>query len=290
MKNQSLGTRVLWLAMLTYLLSTLTACGMAGVQSNSRIGNNLPGSGDGQGNPINPTPGNGDGEEPAGPEEPAEVSYWKGALFTGDNSIVAFDNARKDLKTTFMKMDSNLQDPDLAELSMMNSEINGTVQKMSKAALKQALLDLNMGDKDRCLIHMTSHGSKSAFYLVSQGGMTPTEFDEILDETCGTRPTVLLISACYSGIFTDSSAMQQDNRIILSAARKDRTSFGCSAEAEYTYWDGCLLDNLESSTSWSNLYDNVTECITRKEGSGFTPSLPQKFIGSAVTNLPYLGQ
>lgn len=290
MKSQSLGTRVLWLAILTYMLSTLTACGMAGVQNNARYGNNLPGSGNGDGNPNNQIPGGGDGEEPEEPQEPEESFHWKGALFTGDDSINAFDNARKDIKATFLKMDSKMQDADLAELSMKSSEINGTVEKMSKAALKKALTDLNLGDKDHCLIHMTSHGSKSAFFLVDQGGMTPSELDAILDETCGTRPTVLLISACYSGIFTDSADMQQDNRIILSAARKDRTSFGCSAEADYTYWDGCLLDNLESSTSWSNLYDNVTECITKKEGSGFTPSLPQKFIGSAVTNLPYLGQ
>ena len=51
---------------------------------------------------------------------------------------------------------------------------------------------------------------------------------------------MVLVSACYSGVFVGPS-MQKKNRIILTAARQDRTSFGCSAENEYTYWDSCLI-------------------------------------------------
>ena len=272
------------LILFLFLSGVLVACGNElVVKSHGQPGqNNSDSSGD---KDDEGDDGNGDNGDDNGNQDPDY--FWKGAVFTGDNSISAFDNARRDLKAAFMEMDSSIHTDEIAELSMNKNE---GVRSMSKANLKKALMDLNLGDKDRCLIHMTSHGSQQAFYLVNQGGMTPTEFDAILDETCGTRPTVLLISACYSGIFSDSAAMRQDNRIILTAARKDRTSFGCSAEAEYTYWDGCLLDNLKKSTSWENLYDNINSCITKKEGSGFTPSLPQKFIGNSVKDLPYLGK
>ena len=52
---------------------------------------------------------------------------------------------------------------------------------------------------------------------------------------CQARPTVVVISACYSGIFVDGLAAP--NRMIMTAARRDRSSFGCSEDATYPYFD-----------------------------------------------------
>jgi hypothetical protein len=80
--------------------------------------------------------------------------------------------------------------------------------------------------------------------------------------------------------------MQKPNRIILTAAREDRTSFGCGAENEYTYWDGCLIDSLPASDSWKSLYGNIQQCVQRKESRGrFKPSLPQAYFGPQVSDL-----
>jgi len=85
-------------------------------------------------------------------------------------------------------------------------------------------------------------------------------------------------------VFVDPVA--KPNRIILTAAREDRTSFGCSPEATYTYWDGCLIDNFQTVDTWVALYDNVKSCIENKEsGGGFTPSYPQGFFGTEVQEL-----
>ena len=132
---------------------------------------------------------------------------------------------------------------------------------------------------------MTSHGSPSGFYIRNGASITPKLLDSILDRACGDRPTVVLVSACYSGIFVNKT-MQKPNRIILTAAREDRTSFGCSPENEYTYWDGCLIDSLPASESWKSLYGNIQQCVKRKESRGrFIPSLPQAYFGQQVSDL-----
>src|SRR5262249_8114076 len=115
--------------------------------------------------------------------------------------------------------------------------------------------------------------------------ITPKMLDKILDQSCSDRPTVVLISACYSGVFVGPS-MQKKNRIILTAARQDRTSFGCSAEYEYTYWDSCLINSLPTSDNWKSLYGTIQQCVRTKESQGhFKPSFPQAYFGDQVSDL-----
>ena len=142
-------------------------------------------------------------------------------------------------------------------------------------------MDLDVGPDDGCAVFMTSHGSRSGFYIKSDNTLTPNKLDSILDAACGERPTVVLISACYSGVFMD--ALKADNRIIMTAARKDRTSFGCSAEATYTYWDSCMIEELPEANTWTELYSTVTACIEVKESRGnFKRSFPQASFGSIL--------
>jgi len=84
--------------------------------------------------------------------------------------------------------------------------------------------------------------------------------------------------------------MQKPNRILLTAAAQDRTSFGCSAESDYTYWDGCLIDNLARSDGWPALYYAIVQCVESKESRGnFLPSKPQGYISVAMANLKMTG-
>ena len=208
---------------------------------------------------------------------------WKAALMTGDDSIDAFDNARKTLTSEFLNM--GVLPANIRELSMNPRERKGGSMPSSAGNLAGALQQLSIGDQDACLIHMTSHGSPQGFYLRNAPAITPQKLDSILDQTCGERPTVVLISACYSGVFVGPS-MQKKNRIILTAARKDRTSFGCSAENEYTYWDSCLIDSLPKADSWKSLYGTIQQCVQTKESrGGFQASLPQAYFGEEVSNL-----
>src|ERR1700745_3303316 len=80
--------------------------------------------------------------------------------------------------------------------------------------------------------------------------------------------------------------MLKTNRIILTAARRARTSFGCSAENEYTYWDGCLINSLPKADTWQSVYGAIQRCVQKKESNGrFLPSLPQAYFGAQVSDL-----
>lgn len=241
----------------------------AGVDDHSPDG--APGS--------SPDAGPGSGDPDAGPTG----TVWKVTLMTGDDSISAFDNAREQIWSLF-ETDGVLAE-NAIQLSRDSGMQIGGVRATSVDNFEDAMMDLNVGPNDGCAVFMTSHGTQDGFYIRGQSYLTPSRLDQILDDACGDRPTVALISACYSGVFVDPVA--QPNRIILTAAREDRTSFGCSSEATYTYWDGCLIDNFDSSDTWAGLYDNITACIETKESTGgFTPSLPQGYFGEDVRDLP----
>jgi hypothetical protein len=208
---------------------------------------------------------------------------WKATLMTGDDSITAFDNARKTLKSEFLHM--GVTSDNIKELSMSPIERKRGSLPSSAVNLAGALRDLSIGDQDACLIHMTSHGSPQGFYLRNAAPISPKTLDGILNRACGDRPTVVMISACYSGVFVGPS-MQKKNRIILTAARQDRTSFGCSAENQYTYWDACLIDSLPKAETWKSLYGTIQQCVQTKESKGqFKPSLPQAYFGEEVSDL-----
>ena len=223
---------------------------------------------------------------PVAPQSAAGVASnltWKATLITGDDSIEAFDNARKTLKSEFLQMGVTANN--IKELSVDRHERRRGSLPSTAGNLAGALRDLSVGDQDACLIHMTSHGSTAGFYIRNSAPITPQLLNTILDRACGDRPTVVLVSACFSGIFVNRT-MQKPNRIILTAAREDRTSFGCSAENEYTYWDGCLIDSLPTSESWKSLYGDIQQCVKTKETRGrFVPSLPQAYFGKQVSDL-----
>ncbi len=212
---------------------------------------------------------------------------YKGILAAGDNEINAFDNGRKTVKGLFTS--AGVQGGNLIELSRQSSEQVNGVRATSVAGIEQAMSDLNVGDGDACVLFLTSHGNKQTWFVRGSSGLTPDKLDQILDASCGNRPTVALISACYSGIFIGPLA--HPNRVVLTAASATNTSFGCSPEATYTYWDGCLIDHFNQASTWEDLYRRVTGCIEGKESAaGVTPSRPQAHFGADVANLSILNR
>ncbi len=107
----------------------------------------------------------------------------------------------------------------------------------------------------------------------------------MMDENCGRAPTVAIVSGCYSGIFL-GQATEGPNRIILTAARRDRTSFGCSADEDSTYFDACLFDAWPHSRTWEVLFDRTADCVRRKESVlRFQFSIPQAWFGDNMRNV-----
>ena len=136
---------------------------------------------------------------------------------------------------------------------------------------------------DACLLWMSSHGREEGFYMVGQEFLTPNELDRILDKTCGENPTVIMVSACHSGVFLE---LQANHRVILTAAHRDKTSFGCGVKNVYTFWDQCILKYYPWSKTFEGLSYRSNICIKNREGEeDVIPSEPQAFFGKNVRYL-----
>ena len=211
----------------------------------------------------------------------AQTFTWKGIFIAGDDSIQNFDNSRMELSRmmgAYTKMDAIqfTSTRHLVSESVFPATINNIVSVMNSTPVK---------NNEGCFIHMTSHGAKhQGFYLSMSGILTPDLFAQLVNKRCGNAPTIILISACYSGQFLTQS-LKGENRIIMTAAIEDRPSFGCSADTEYTYWDACLLAEIPHAKTWLQVANNVQSCIEKKETEeGFPGSFPQSFFGTNTTS------
>jgi hypothetical protein len=129
-----------------------------------------------------------------------------------------------------------------------------------------------------CFLYFTSHGSQNGV-LVGNSVVDPRTIARLVNEACADRMTVVVISACFSGVFIP--ALQTENRMILTAARPDRASFGCGEANMYTFFDQCFLESIPQSRDFTALAGNVQNCVANREVvEGATPpSEPQVMIG-----------
>ena len=135
-----------------------------------------------------------------------------------------------------------------------------------------------------CFLYFTSHGAPQGI-IFGEYGLSPDVMARMVDDYCGDRPTVVVVSACYSGVFIP--ALANDNRMILTAARPDRTSFGCGDDYQYTFFDQCVLESLPVSQTFPDMAKRAQDCVAareQKEGM-MPPSEPQVFVGDRIAPL-----
>ena len=78
-------------------------------------------------------------------------------------------------------------------------------------------------------------------------------------------------------------ALASANRMVLTAARPDRSSFGCGEADRYPYFDECFLSSISGARTLPALATAVQGCVaTREVKEGMKPpSEPQLFIAVA---------
>lgn len=219
---------------------------------------------------------------PLAPASAATPKSWRVVMIAGDSSAPVFDNA-------VTKLGELLAGKKGVELRALTSD--GIYSSEERPLATAQSIDDALGDNlaQGCLVFMTSHGTVDGLYLrhdIDHGRMlSPGRLGRILDKRCGDRPTVIVASACHSGVFI-AKATRGDNRIILTAARDDRVSFGCGADFEYTYFDECLLKAWPKGGTWQQLFDRTSTCVRLKESElSEAPSMPQAYFGKGVKDL-----
>lgn len=191
-----------------------------------------------------------------------------------------FDNARRDVSAGFERL--GVDPANLEQFSVRPEQYrNPDLQESDSHTIATALWDLSDRTSAGCLVYMSSHGSPDGLVL-GDGILRPTELKAMLDNSCAGRPTVVILSACFSGVFVP--ALEGPNRFVLTAARADRTSFGCGDNDRYPFFDDCVLSSLPRSTDFPSLAKDVETCVSRKEQEAhlFPPSDPQLSVGAKV--------
>lgn len=122
-------------------------------------------------------------------------------------------------------------------------------------------------DNDVLVLYITSHGSvgKVSVYLEGHAlnQITPDSLARALDDA-RIKNRVLIISACHSGSFIPR--LENPDTLIMTAARTDRTSFGCANGREWTYFGDALFNNaLREEKDFVKAFDKARVLIEKWE-------------------------
>jgi hypothetical protein len=195
-----------------------------------------------------------------------------------------------------------------AEKSVLQIDPNALIFKLSNPAIGQAadwpfataenmelvlkkIAALARSD-DKVVVLMSTHGNENVLAVNFNNNVLPAVSPKTLNEwlvDLRGKPTILVLSACYSGSFLP--AVAGPSRIVLTAAAKNRASFGCNFHSDNTYFIDALFNQKElPNFSIEQAFEQAKITIDVKEKEKkLAPSLPQVFVGVGAkswSNLP----
>lgn len=137
--------------------------------------------------------------------------------------------------------------------------------------------------EDVLILFATAHGDPNNGLAYRDGdkgvGMiAPMRLANLLDDL-GFERRMILLSACYSGIFLP--LLTNENSVIMTAAASNRTSFGCAPGNDWTFFGDALINNgLRKPQPFSKATEEAAGLIGKWEASqNLLPSRPQTFVG-----------
>lgn len=139
-------------------------------------------------------------------------------------------------------------------------------------------------DRDILVLFMTSHGEKTGFALELPGGvaeLTPQQVASTLDGA-GIKNRIVIVSACFSGIFVP--LLKNGDTIVITASDANNTSFGCAPERDWTYFgDAFFHQSLHPGTDLESAFNQARILIQGWELMDHAPSSnPQGAFGPAL--------
>ncbi len=222
---------------------------------------------------------------PKAPKSP--FNDWSAVVVAGDwrasdgRPTEAFDNARRDIAATLIGL--GVKPENLTQLTTRPERYEDTKpERLTAQTMIESLKASASRTRGGCLVYYTSHGNPEGVALDVMGRLyafSPGEMAVMLDEACPGRPAIVFVSACFSGVFVPY--LQGSQRMVVTAARKDRSSFGCSTDDKYPFFDDCFLQSVGKTRNFPALAPVIQACVARKETElGLAPaSEPQVSIG-----------
>jgi hypothetical protein len=137
-------------------------------------------------------------------------------------------------------------------------------------------------DDDIVVVFVSTHGSRKVLSVnaaqLEYDGLTAAQLSDAI-APLGDRPTVVILSACFSGSFVPE--LHRDSRIVLTAASADKSSYGCNATGRNTFFvEELFKNNFDPDESLVQLMARAKSQTTRRESLlNVVHSEPQIFAG-----------
>lgn len=142
------------------------------------------------------------------------------------------------------------------------------------------------GPEDLLFIYLTSHGTGEHELVLDQPRLELADLpaDELAAVLAPLkkRDKIIVISSCYSGGFIP--ALKDERTLIMTAARADRVSFGCSEEANFTYFgDALFAQALNQTDDLEQAFKLASATVAERElADSFEASEPQIWAPKTV--------
>ncbi len=176
---------------------------------------------------------------------------------------------------------------DTAGRSMVLANSRTAVSRLplaTEASIERALNALAQRmdrEQDLLFVFLTSHGSPEHDLQIGMRGMrlpqlSAQRLGELL-KASGITKRVVVVSACYSGGFIEP--LKSPTSWVITAARADRTSFGCADENDFTYFGRALFkESLPRAANLTAAFTQAKQLVAVWEGKlmrGEDPHAPE---------------
>jgi hypothetical protein len=182
-----------------------------------------------------------------------------------------FDTSERSL--LLINNDETVKDLPLANVHNLESAIIALAETMNPA-------------EDILFLMLSSHGSEDHklaidYSPLGMNDIAPEEIKTILDNA-GIKWRVIVISACYSGGFIEP--LIDESTLIMTASDKDKHSFGCGHDGDYTYFGKALFGkHLKLEHNFSTAFNAAKKDIeAREKEESVDASMPQISIGENI--------
>lgn len=216
--------------------------------------------------------------------------YFLGVAGHGEQDVF-----RSEIEQTKTYFDENFGTAGRSLALVNNAHTLQRLPIASKTSIERAVQTMGKkmdSQQDVLFLSLTSHGNQDILEVSNP----PLELDDVdsgwlsqtLDKS-GIKWRVIVISACYSGSFIEQ--LKTPYTLIITASAADKASFGCSNEAQWTYFGQAFFaQSLPKFKHVLPAFDDTKKTVAKRERlMGFEPSQPQLFIGDKMQQaLPIL--
>jgi hypothetical protein len=126
--------------------------------------------------------------------------------------------------------------------------------------------------RDILFLYLSSHGSPDHVLSLEQEGMflrglSAPDLARLLKES-GIRWKVVVVGACYAGGFI--KPLKDEHTMVITAARADRSSFGCEDENDFTYFGRAFFkEALPKASSFGEAFKLAQAMVRQWEAQMF---------------------